>query len=475
MVGRNAPLVLTSGTRTGCRPCAWPSAGQGREGRAGRELRPAARRRAGELAPAQEKRFRLQEGPGSCGAAPATPPGANFFQGQTARLEQDFTARLTPPRLEVLTTQHYVNQGGCDMIVYKVTPASADSGVLVGDAFFRGFPLPGRKDPAVRFAVFAYPYDVPAGTPSACGARRGGQREPLHLLDQDLPQEIPHPGAARQRRVPQQGGAGDHEPDARRSGPGRPAQELPAINRDLRKQNNQTLARWRRSQERFLWSEPFRQLSNSQVEAQFADHRIYKYQGKEVDRQDHLGYDLATNANNPIAASNDGLVMMAEFFGIYGNTVVIDHGYGLLSLYGHMSSFAVKAGDTVTRGQTIGQSGATGLAGGDHLHFSMILQGEQVDAARVVGPALDRGPHQGQAAPVRRGAAPARQPRRAPRAPAPAAAPAARRRPERGRKSAGSGLSARTGRARQRWAKASSRACSIWRGAARRPAPAPAP
>jgi len=72
--------------------------------------------------------------------------------------------------------------------------------------------------------------------------------------------------------------------------------------------------------------------------------------------------------------------MMAEFFGIYGNTVVIDHGYGLLSLYGHMSSFAVKAGDTVTRGQTIGQTGATGLAGGDHLHFSMILQGEQVDA-----------------------------------------------------------------------------------------------
>jgi murein DD-endopeptidase MepM/ murein hydrolase activator NlpD len=99
-----------------------------------------------------------------------------------------------------------------------------------------------------------------------------------------------------------------------------------------------------------------------------------------VDRQDHLGYDLATNANNPIAAANDGQIMMAEFFGIYGNTVVIDHGYGLLSLYGHMSSFAVKAGDIVKRGQTIGQSGATGLAGGDHLHFSMILQGEQVDA-----------------------------------------------------------------------------------------------
>jgi murein DD-endopeptidase MepM/ murein hydrolase activator NlpD len=59
---------------------------------------------------------------------------------------------------------------------------------------------------------------------------------------------------------------------------------------------------------------------------------------------------------------------------------VIDHGYGLLSLYGHLSRFGVKPGDAVKRGQTIGWSGSTGLAGGDHLHFSMILQGEQVDA-----------------------------------------------------------------------------------------------
>ena len=71
---------------------------------------------------------------------------------------------------------------------------------------------------------------------------------------------------------------------------------------------------------------------------------------------------------------------MAQFFGIYGNTIAIDHGYGLISLYGHLSAFSVKEGDRVQRGQTIAQSGETGLAGGDHLHFSMILQGTQVDA-----------------------------------------------------------------------------------------------
>jgi murein DD-endopeptidase MepM/ murein hydrolase activator NlpD len=332
-------------------------------------------------APAQERRFRLSEGPGKLLVQAR---GAKFgpFSGRTATLEQDFTARLTPPRLEVLTTQHYVNQGGCDMIVYKVTPPSAESGVLVGDRFFRGFPLPGSQDPAVRFAVFAYPYDVREGTQVHLRARDEAGNESrssfwikifpkkfrtreLELSDDFLNKVVPEIVS----QTPSLQDQGDV------------LKNYLAINRDLRRQNNQTLREMpTRSQERFLWTEPFRQLSNSQVEAHFADHRIYKHQGKEVDRQDHLGYDLATNANNPIAASNDGQVMMAEFFGIYGNAVVIDHGYGLLSLYGHMSSFAVKEGDTVTRGQTIGQSGATGLAGGDHLHFSMILQGEQVDA-----------------------------------------------------------------------------------------------
>jgi murein DD-endopeptidase MepM/ murein hydrolase activator NlpD len=154
-----------------------------------------------------------------------------------------------------------------------------------------------------------------------------------------------------------------------------------AINRDLRKANNQALVELaQKSRPEFLWKEPFLQLSNSQVEAAFADHRIYKYHGQEIDRQDHLGYDLATVARAPVAASNDGRTLMAQYFGIYGNTIAVDHGYGLISLYGHLSAFNVKDDDAVKRAQTIAQSGETGLAGGDHLHFSMILQGTQVDA-----------------------------------------------------------------------------------------------
>jgi murein DD-endopeptidase MepM/ murein hydrolase activator NlpD len=121
------------------------------------------------------------------------------------------------------------------------------------------------------------------------------------------------------------------------------------------------------------------QLGNSQVEASFADHRTYVYQGKEVDQQVHLGFDLAVTARVPVLAANDGKVLNASWLGIYGNCVILDHGMGIASLYGHLSSIDVKPGDTVTKGQTLGRSGMTGLAGGDHLHFTMLVSGHPVN------------------------------------------------------------------------------------------------
>jgi murein DD-endopeptidase MepM/ murein hydrolase activator NlpD len=130
---------------------------------------------------------------------------------------------------------------------------------------------------------------------------------------------------------------------------------------------------------KFLWSEPFVQLGNSKVEASFADYRTYVYNGQEVDHQTHLGFDLAVNQHTPVVAANDGVVAQAGFFGIYGNAVIIDHGCGLQTLYGHLSGIDVKQGDAVKRGQVIGRSGQTGLAGGDHLHFTVLLDGIPVN------------------------------------------------------------------------------------------------
>ena len=128
-----------------------------------------------------------------------------------------------------------------------------------------------------------------------------------------------------------------------------------------------------------LCKDAFQPLGNSQVEAKFADTRTYIYKGKDVDQQVHLGFDLAGDGQRLRSSpSQRGVVVHAADLGIYGNCVVIDHGLGVQSLYGHLSSIGVKVGDTVEKGQVLGRSGMTGLAGGDHLHFTMLVGGQQV-------------------------------------------------------------------------------------------------
>ena len=383
LVGRNAPLIVNVKDRAGLKSLrATVAQGGGEQVVVDESYDPPRKEVQVKWAPAHDPRIRLKEGPGRLIVTAHNVSWGNFFRGRTSTLTKDFTARLVPPRLEVLTRQHYVNQGGCDMVVYKVTPPSAESGVVAGQAFFKGYPLPGALDPAVHFALFALPYDADPGTTIRLRARDEAQNESLvgfwlKVFPKTFrTREIDLEDAFMNKVVPEIMSQSPSVTDQ-----GDLLKNFIAINRDLRQANNQAISELAaKSRREFLWKEPFRQLSNSQVEASFADHRIYKYQGKEVDRQDHLGYDLATVARAPVAAANDGVVLMAEYFGIYGNTIVIDHGYGLLSLYGHLSAFNVKQGDHVQRGQTIAQSGETGLAGGDHLHFSMVLQGTQVDA-----------------------------------------------------------------------------------------------
>ncbi len=148
-----------------------------------------------------------------------------------------------------------------------------------------------------------------------------------------------------------------------------------AINGELRRTNDATLkALSEQSEPSFLWKKPFLQMPGKVFSA-FADRRTYKYQDREIDQQFHLGFDIASTQKAPIPAANDGKVLHAGNLGIYGQAVVLDHGHGLLSLYGHISSLEVKQGEVVSRGQSLGRTGDTGLALGDHLHFTMLLHG----------------------------------------------------------------------------------------------------
>jgi murein DD-endopeptidase MepM/ murein hydrolase activator NlpD len=128
-----------------------------------------------------------------------------------------------------------------------------------------------------------------------------------------------------------------------------------------------------------LWQGAFTQLANSKVTSRFAERRTYFVGGQPISKATHFGYDLASTRAAPITAGASGRVMYADELGIYGNCVLIDHGLGLGTLYGHLSRLDVQPGDRVERGQTLGLSGATGLAGGDHLHFAVLLGDSYVD------------------------------------------------------------------------------------------------
>jgi murein DD-endopeptidase MepM/ murein hydrolase activator NlpD len=309
--------------------------------------------------------------------------GLRRVRSQAAR---DVVVFLEPPRVSVVSVHHFVNHGGAEVVVYRATPPEVESGVRVGDVTYPGFPAAGAgipaNDPALKVAFFALLWDQDLNAPISVFARDTAGNEGRATFEYRV---FPKPfkksrieinDTFLQRVVP---GILEHTPDLKVENPSDLVSSFLTINGTLRKRNAEAIAALAKdTSPKMLWEGPFAQLTNSQVEASFADQRTYFYAGKEIDRQVHLGFDLAVTANVAVAAANKGTVVYADFLGIYGNTVVVDHGMGLQSLYAHLSSIEVKPGDTVQRGQTVGRSGMTGLAGGDHLHFTMLLNGHPV-------------------------------------------------------------------------------------------------
>src|SRR5262249_23019011 len=266
----------------------------------------------------------------------------SFFRGNHTQRGRFFVFDIYPPRLEVLSSQHYINQGGSECVVYRVSPDAEVSGVQAGPNFFPGFPM--GSDPNLRFALFAFAYNIPESSPLKIVARDGAGNEAVAgFWNKIFPKkfrsrDIPLDDGFLQKVVPE---VMSHTPSIQDQGD--LIKTFLEINSKLRKLNHHQIPHpTRQPPPPFLWDGAFLQLSNSQVESLFADHRTYMYQGKEVDRQDHVGFDLSVTQQYPIEAANDGVVLLADYFGIYGNTVLIDHGCGLISLYGHLSSIGVQ-------------------------------------------------------------------------------------------------------------------------------------
>ncbi len=295
-------------------------------------------------------------------------------------VEKRMPVRLRPPRLELESKQHYVREGGSGIVMFRVGDGVARSGVRAGTVESLSYPLPDGGT-GERFALFAIPWEL--GDPAQVrlfAEDDAGNRVELPFVDlfkkaPPRPDKLELTDAFLEKVVPAIASA---TPGFDASGS--LLDQYLRINGELRRSVlAQIAALARNSEPRVLWQGAFLQMPNTQRRAGFAETRTYLYQGRPVDHQTHLGLDLASTERAPVPAANSGKVVFAGWLSIYGNAVILDHGYGLLSLYGHMSAVDVNVGETVRKGQRLGTSGSTGLAGGDHLHLEIFVQGKSVD------------------------------------------------------------------------------------------------
>ncbi len=294
------------------------------------------------------------------------------------RLSHPVTLDLTPPTVSVLTAQNVARLGGSETVVFRVSDDAVDSGVKVGDVVFpatSGY----FADPQLRVALFAIPHDAGDARPVVVVADRAGNwREapidieirPRRFADKTL--ELSDDFLA--KKVPELLQANGLDQS------GTLVDGYLRINRDLRAATEVKVRDiCRDSAPTPQWQGSFVRLPNGAPLSGFADRRSYDHNGTIIDHATHLGFDLASLKRAVVPAANGGQVVFAGPLGIYGETVIIDHGLGLFTLYGHLSEIAVTQGATVKRGDPIGKTGETGLAGGDHLHFSTMIRGIHVD------------------------------------------------------------------------------------------------
>jgi len=298
--------------------------------------------------------------------------------GNQSLVEHKMTVDTIPPAIRAISRMHYVNVGGTGFIVYQASSDSIESGLFVNDFLFPGFQVKDSED-GYHVCYFAIPYNTKAnpevrlwakdkaGNQSTasfyCKIRRKRFRtERLNITDRFLKRILPYFSFYSLNPT---------DTDIKK---------FLMINRDLRKDNGSVFYNLRTATNpEKLWDGTWVRLKNAATMAKFADHRFYYYKGKKVDEQVHMGVDLASLANSKVQAANNGRVIFADRLGIYGLTVVLDHGQGLASIYSHLSKIGVDINQEVMKGEAIGFTGQTGLAGGDHLHFGIMVGGMPVN------------------------------------------------------------------------------------------------
>jgi murein DD-endopeptidase MepM/ murein hydrolase activator NlpD len=281
---------------------------------------------------------------------------------------------LSEPRLTVKSPVPYVRRGGTGCVVYSASKEVDGTGVRLGELFFPAF----RQENGDYLCFFAFPYfmETKDFTPLLTAWDKAGNRTAPALPVTAVPRRFNSDTITVSRSF-LDAKAGEFEtlaPEAMDL-----VERFLEINGRIRRDNAKTLLEvGKNTASTMLWRGAFLRMPRAAPRAGFADRRVYLWEGRKIDEQTHLGFDLASVKQADVPAANFGTVVYAGYLGIYGNLIVVDHGMGLQSLYSHLSVIGVEVGSRITKGEIIGKTGATGMAGGDHLHFGILVSGLEV-------------------------------------------------------------------------------------------------
>ena len=295
-----------------------------------------------------------------------------LLKGNVTEARFSVTIDTKPPRVSVLHTQHTIKPGSSGIITYSVSEPAVKHGVMIDDTFFPGYPLNGSDKKYIAFIALPWNATEPQRVEVVAFDQADNQGKAQVAIrfkkNREKKDRINVSQGFLNKKIPE---FQEHYPELQ----GSLVEKYLYVNNTIRTRNAQQIAEiCRTTSPDQLWHDRFLRMPGA-GRAGYADQRTYYYQGSPIDHQTHLGMDIASTARVAIKAANSGKVIYADYLGIYGNTVILDHGQGLSSLYSHLSRIDTTLGSMVQKNEVIGHSGATGMAGGDHLHYSMLVNG----------------------------------------------------------------------------------------------------
>lgn len=305
----------------------------------------------------------------------------NFFMGNSIRQEYVMAVDTKRPRLSVLTNSMYIHKGGSALVIFKADDPNLSELYIDTNRDKRFKPQPFYKE-GYYISLVAWKITEPGFKAQIVAKDSAGNVRkttiPYRIKDRKYrTSKIRISDKFLNGKIAEL--AETFEITAQTEDR---LEQFKMINEDVRAKNETLIHKItsvvQDDQVETMKIKPFYPLKNAKKVANFGDHRFYYYKGAKVSESYHLGLDLASVRMGAIISRNPGKVIFSDFNGLYGNMLAIDHGLGLYTIYGHCSSFKVQSGDTVEAGEQIANTGMSGYAMGDHLHFGVLVQGIEV-------------------------------------------------------------------------------------------------